>query len=248
MAPVFALQPFPRSILLWGPLEPDAPSWRMDAATRLQALGFEGAVYVTDEAPGAAPGDKDALAAWRRAAQHQADVIVVWLPQAQGVTTALLAQLDTLLDAHGAKVLLGHPRGEFCVSRVYPVWGKAAPRLRTLDDLLSLAIARVATLPSYPTRAEAPPASAALEAARKALADVRVRQQPPDVQRITSDLSGLSPQQLAIFGPWADLRQPLRGPGGRFELTVTPTAIGTTYRVKCLVTGDKLDLSDYASW
>lgn len=59
----------------------------------------------------------------------------------------------------------------------------------------------------------------------------------------------LTPDELARFEAWAATK-PRSGAvdGAQFQFSFLPTSIGLVSKVKCLVSGDELDLTDYDRW
>lgn len=60
---------------------------------------------------------------------------------------------------------------------------------------------------------------------------------------------GLTEEQTKKYIAWA-LTKPVSDDalGTQFEFLFIPTSLGTICKVKCLVTQDELDLTDYSTW
>lgn len=80
-------QPFPgafsKAIFLAGPTprEEHVPSWRPEALRLLEALGYNGDVFVPENAPGTPTLDYDDQVKWEDEGLNMADVIVFWVPR-----------------------------------------------------------------------------------------------------------------------------------------------------------------------
>lgn len=246
MTPIYATQPFLKPIFLWSPGAPlvPLPMWCNVALDRLKMLGFGGIVFVPEEAPDALPVDVSVFSEWEYAALSQSGAILVWVSDEMLNSPDFAGRLDRLVGIFGSKVLIGYPAEAAHLPAFCALAQSPAPRLDSLDALLSAAVVQAAASLAQP----APRAPSALVRANAALSGLAALEGVPSPDKTTTDLSVLTPEQLAIFAPWADLRQPLRGAAGRFEVSTVYTGIGVSCRVKCLVTGDKLDLTDYDRW
>jgi len=114
MTPVFALQPLPKSIFLAGPTprNDQAASWRPDALAILDELGFDGQVYVPENATWK-PHDQHEAAQvpWEWEALNQATVIAFWVPRALDHMPALTTNVEFGFFATSGKLVLGYPEG-----------------------------------------------------------------------------------------------------------------------------------------
>ncbi|HVI00101.1 MAG TPA: nucleoside 2-deoxyribosyltransferase domain-containing protein, partial [Enhygromyxa sp.] len=87
MQVVYARQPFPaaftRAIFLAGPTprSSDVPSWRPRALELLAERGYDGAVFVPEDADGNARFDYTDQIDWESEGLALADVIVFWIPR-----------------------------------------------------------------------------------------------------------------------------------------------------------------------
>jgi nucleoside 2-deoxyribosyltransferase len=112
MTPIFALQPLPKSIFLAGPTprDPQASTWRPEALAILDNLGFEGQVYVPENANWR-PHDQHEAAQvpWEWEALNLATVIVFWVPRVLATMPALTTNVEFGLFAHSGKIVLGYP-------------------------------------------------------------------------------------------------------------------------------------------
>ncbi len=138
---VYAQQPFPlswtKSIFLAGPTpraDKPVPSWRGAALERLDALGYDGVVFVPEPADGGWGSDYSAQVDWESQALNFADVIVFWVPRdldtLPGFTTNV--EFGRWVDSH--KIVLGHPPD--------------APKTRYLDTVLREVTAGATVRPS----------------------------------------------------------------------------------------------------
>lgn len=113
MTPVFALQPLPKSIFLAGPTPRDASaqSWRPEALAILETLGFDGQVFIPENATWL-PHDthEDGQVPWEWEALSLATVIVFWVPRVLDHMPALTTNVEFGLFANSGKVVLGYPQ------------------------------------------------------------------------------------------------------------------------------------------
>lgn len=123
MTPVFALQPLPKSIFLAGPTPRDArvPSWRPAALEQLEAMGFEGTVYVPESANWQAHDNYTGQVHWEWEALNLATVVVFWVPRDLQDMPAFTTNVEFGNLAHSGKLVLGYPNG--------------APKMSYLDAL-----------------------------------------------------------------------------------------------------------------
>lgn len=113
MTPVFALQSLPKSIFLAGPTprDPLTPSWRPEALAILEELGFEGHVYVPENANWQ-PHDQHEAAQvpWEWEALNAATVVAFWVPRDLATMPALTTNVEFGCYANSGKCVLGYPR------------------------------------------------------------------------------------------------------------------------------------------
>lgn len=124
MKPVFALHSLPKSIFLAGPTprDPITASWRPEALSILEELGFEGHVFVPENANWQ-PHDRheENQVTWEWEALNAATVVVFWVPRELTHMPALTTNVEFGAYANSGKCLLGYPR--------------AAAKMRYLDRL-----------------------------------------------------------------------------------------------------------------
>lgn len=125
MQVVYARQPFPaaftRAIFLAGPTprSDEVPSWRPRALALLAERGYDGAVFVTEDADGNARFDYTDQIDWESEGLALADVIVFWIPRDLGTLPGFTTNVEWGIWMRSGKCVLGAPA--------------AAPKLRYLQ-------------------------------------------------------------------------------------------------------------------
>lgn len=119
MEVVYAQEPFPTvgksSIFLAGPSPRDQKvvSWRYEALRLLQALGFEGHVYVPEPRNGdwgsLDPSQKNSQIVWEEQALNRSDVIVFWVPRDMKKLPGLTTNDEWGVWKDSGKVVWGSP-------------------------------------------------------------------------------------------------------------------------------------------
>jgi len=111
MTPIFALQPLIKSIFLAGPTprDPATPSWRPEALRLLQALGFDGQVFVPEAADWAPHNHYDDQIQWEWEALNSATVVAFWVPRDLATMPALTTNVEFGLLVQSGKLVLGYP-------------------------------------------------------------------------------------------------------------------------------------------
>jgi ADP-ribose pyrophosphatase YjhB (NUDIX family) len=114
---VYARQPFPErwttAVFLAGPTprSPDVPSWRPAALAWLERAGFDGAVFVPEDASGAVHGDYLDQVEWERDGLRLADQIVFWIPRDLETLPGFTTNVEFGRWVGSDKVVLGFPEG-----------------------------------------------------------------------------------------------------------------------------------------
>jgi hypothetical protein len=132
MLVVYAKQKLPAlgtpSIFLAGPT-PRATgnpgySWRPDALSLLEGMGFKGQVFIPEEEDGVFKGNYHDQTEWEREALSAATVIVFWVPRDLDIMPAFTTNVEFgyWVAKDVLKIVLGHP--------------KDAPKTRYLDWLI----------------------------------------------------------------------------------------------------------------
>lgn len=117
MQVVYARQPFPtkttKSIFLAGPTPRSSlvPSWRPQAVEMLRAMGYDGDVYVPEDASGSPQFDYMNQVEWENEGLERADCIVFWIPRALATMPALTTNDEWGFWKNSGKVVLGTPEG-----------------------------------------------------------------------------------------------------------------------------------------
>jgi 8-oxo-dGTP pyrophosphatase MutT (NUDIX family) len=124
---VYAREPFPerveRTLFLAGPTPRDAavPSWRPLALALLEAKGWDGHVFVPEDASGSVRGDYDDQIEWELTGLRRADCVLFWVPRDLGTMPAFTTNVEFGLFASSGRAVLGAPPD--------------APKLRYLREL-----------------------------------------------------------------------------------------------------------------
>jgi len=127
MRVVYAKQEPPLSwthaIFLAGPTprDPETPSWRPEALEMLEYLGYDGVVFVPEEADGQWKGSYTDQTEWEKMGLEMADRIVFWVPRDLVKMPAFTTNVEFGNYVRSGKAILGHPEG--------------APKTRYLDWL-----------------------------------------------------------------------------------------------------------------
>ena len=115
MEVVYARQPFPerftRALFLAGPTprSPEVPSWRPRALELLRERGFEGVVFVPEDADGSRRFDYTDQIEWESEGLALADVIVFWVPRELETMPAFTTNVEWGIWQRSGKVVLGAP-------------------------------------------------------------------------------------------------------------------------------------------
>ncbi len=146
---VYAREPFPdrwtTALFLAGPTprSPAVPSWRPAALEHLARAGFDGVVFVPEDASGSVRADYVDQVEWEREGLHLADQIVFWIPRDLESLPGFTTNVEFGRWATSEKVVLGFPP-EAPKNR-YLEWMAGAERIpvhRTLAATLDEALAR----------------------------------------------------------------------------------------------------------
>jgi hypothetical protein len=127
MQVVYARQDFPaavkKTIFLAGPTprSPSVPSWRPQAIALLRERGFDGHVFVPEDADGTVRGDYDDQIAWELAGLERADCILFWIPRDLETMPAFTTNVEFGHFASSGRAILAAPPD--------------APKLRYLREL-----------------------------------------------------------------------------------------------------------------
>lgn len=161
MKVVYAKQPFPdewtSAIFLAGPTPRDAgtPSWRPEALRLLDEMGYQGVVFVPEDAEGEWGSGHDAYMNqidWERKGLDLADIIVFWVPRVMENMPALTTNVEFGRYVTSDKIVFGAPE-----------WAKSVRYLETmlktetggerhleLKDTLRAALDRIASFKPAP--------------------------------------------------------------------------------------------------
>lgn len=148
MQPVFALEKLPKSIFLAGPTPRDenVPSWRPQALEMLKKLGFEGNVYVPEQADWARHDHYDEQVTWEWEALSIATVVVFWVPRDLKVMPAFTTNVEFGLMVASGKCLLGYPADVPKMRYLAHLAERHGGQVyHALEDILKAAIEKTAT-------------------------------------------------------------------------------------------------------
>lgn len=112
---VYARQPFPdafsSAIFLAGPTprSSEVPSWRPHALELLRERGFDGAVFVPEDATGEARFDYTDQIEWESEGLSLADVIVFWIPRDLDTLPGFTTNVEWGIWMRSGKCVLGAP-------------------------------------------------------------------------------------------------------------------------------------------
>ncbi|MEK7072531.1 MAG: nucleoside 2-deoxyribosyltransferase domain-containing protein [Patescibacteria group bacterium] len=151
MQVVYAHEPLPisitKSIFLAGPTprSQDVKSWRPEALTILEQLGYDGVVFVPED------GDKKWQGSeylnqieWEEYCLNVADCIVFWIPREMATMPALTTNIEWGAWCDSGKVVLGAPpEAEHVGYQKYYASKYQVPTAGTLDETLKLAMTMV---------------------------------------------------------------------------------------------------------
>jgi 8-oxo-dGTP pyrophosphatase MutT (NUDIX family) len=150
MQVVYARQPLPtefsKSIFLAGPTprSNEVPSWRPQAISILEELGYDGVVFVPEINNGEWPREYEEQILWEEAALHLSDCIVFWVPRDMTTLPALTTNVEFGRWYESGKVVFGAP-GYAQNVRYLEYYAKkfAVPVMHTLTDILIAAMAMI---------------------------------------------------------------------------------------------------------
>lgn len=130
-----------KSIFLAGPTPrtKDIISWRKKACAKLEALGFDGVVYVPELTTG---GIRDGQEVWEREALTLATVIAFWIPRHLPDMPGFTTNVEFGYWLHSNKVIYGRP--DHTIKTGYLDWlynlDYGLEPFNNLDELLKGAI------------------------------------------------------------------------------------------------------------
>jgi len=145
MQPVFALQPLPKGIFLAGPTPRDegVATWRPEALKLLEQMGFNGNVYVPEQADWSKHDHYDSQIAWEWEALAISTAIVFWVPRELKTMPAFTTNVEFGFMVASGKCLLGYPEDAPKMRYLEQLARRhGAPVYHTLTDILQAAIVR----------------------------------------------------------------------------------------------------------
>ena len=151
---IYAKQPFPTdwtsSIFLAGPTPRDkeTPSWRPEALRLLEAAGYDGVVFVPEDATGEWGSGNDAYmdqVDWERRGLDLADVALFWVPREMKSMPALTTNVEFGRYVPSGKIVLGAPEWAKKISYLEKMLKDetGAERHLTLEATIQAALDRV---------------------------------------------------------------------------------------------------------
>ena len=117
MKVVYAREPFPesfsRSVFLAGPTPRAAnvKSWRPEAISLLEKMGFDGVVFVPEDSQAAPSFDYMHQVEWEEKGLNLADAIVFWIPRDLDTLPGFTTNIEWGAWCDSGKVVLGAPDG-----------------------------------------------------------------------------------------------------------------------------------------
>jgi len=102
---------FRRSLFLAGPTPRDenVASWRPQALELLQAMNFDGVVFVPEKEGGGMDGSYEAQIEWEESSLHMADSIVFWIPRELRTMPGFTTNVEWGFWEDSLKAVLGAP-------------------------------------------------------------------------------------------------------------------------------------------
>lgn len=147
VTPVYALQPYPksvrRSIFLAGPTPRagNVSSWRPKALEILEIRGFEGHVFVPEQLGERWHENYDAQIEWEDEGLSRADCILFWVPRDLATLPAFTTNHEHGEWFHSGRTVLGYPEGAPKMTYLYAkACDVKAPLACTLEDAVDAAI------------------------------------------------------------------------------------------------------------
>ncbi|MFT5681894.1 MAG: 8-oxo-dGTP pyrophosphatase MutT (NUDIX family) [Myxococcota bacterium] len=147
---IYAKQPHPSSwsaaIFLAGPTprSADVPSWRPEALRLLEAAGYNGVVFIPEDAEGEFRGTYIDQVAWERDALAASDCVLFWVPRDLSTMPAFTTNVEFGLWVQSGRAVLGYPKGS--PKNRYLGWlarEHKAPVCHTLAETVQTALDRV---------------------------------------------------------------------------------------------------------
>lgn len=150
MRVVYAFEEAPtsytRSIFLAGPTPRDAetPSWRPEALRILEALGYDGVVFVPEARDGKWRKDYDGQLEWEEKHLHMADCILFWVPRELARMPAFTTNDEWGTWKYSGKCVFGAPPEAPKVNyQRYYAKKLLVPNAETLEGTITLALEMV---------------------------------------------------------------------------------------------------------
>jgi hypothetical protein len=147
---VYARQPFPTSvsktIFLAGPTprSSEVPSWRPRAMELLRARGFDGHVFVPEDASGGVRGDYDDQIEWELTGLGRADAILFWVPRQLETMPAFTTNVEFGLFAPSGRAILAAPSDAAKIRYLREVAARRwVPSLDSLEAAVDAALTQV---------------------------------------------------------------------------------------------------------
>ena len=138
---------FTKSIFLAGPSprNPDQPNWRPEALAALEAMGYDGVVFVPLPREGDWSHGYDAQVEWELTYLNMADVVLFWVPRSKDLP-AMTTNVEFGSFYDTGKAILGYPK-EATQMRYLDHLAKteSVTVCGTLEDTLRAAVTRLGT-------------------------------------------------------------------------------------------------------
>jgi 8-oxo-dGTP pyrophosphatase MutT (NUDIX family) len=135
---------FRSSIFLAGPSPraPTDPNWRPEALRLLEALGYEGVVFVPLPRGGGWTTNYEDQVGWEHESLNMSDVVVFWVPRSEALP-AFTTNVEFGMYYNSGKAVLGYPPGALKMRYLQHLSGlESVPRYATLEETLAYAVSR----------------------------------------------------------------------------------------------------------
>lgn len=138
---------FTKSIFLAGPSprDPAQPNWRPEALAALEAMGYDGVVFVPLPRSGDWSHGYDAQVEWELAHLNMADVVLFWVPRSKDLP-ALTTNVEFGAYFDTGKAILGYPKDATQMRYLdHLAKTESVTVCGTMEDTLRAAVERLGT-------------------------------------------------------------------------------------------------------
>lgn len=138
---------FTKSLFLAGPSprNPDQPNWRPEALAALEAMGYDGVVFVPLPREGDWSHGYDAQVEWELTHLNMADVVLFWVPRSKDLP-AMTTNVEFGSFYDTGKAILGYPKDATQMRYLdHLAKTESVTVCGTLEDTLRAAVTRLGT-------------------------------------------------------------------------------------------------------